>query len=89
MKINMFERERAKVTGNIDQDNIDQIGHETLWNCVYTPKYTKKDFQRNHYLFNMPLVKVVQSKTNNFKTSCTRITVWINIFSRWSFQLNE
>lgn len=30
MKINMLERERAKVTGNIDQDNIDQIGHETL-----------------------------------------------------------
>lgn len=30
MQINMFERERAKVTDNIDQDTIDQIGHETL-----------------------------------------------------------
>lgn len=59
MQINMFERERAKVTDNIDQDTIDQIGHETLWNCMYTLKYTKKDFKRNHSLFKTPLVKAV------------------------------
>lgn len=57
MKINIWERDRE--SHRCTQDNINQIGHETVWNCMYTPKYKKKDFQRSHSLFNIPLVKAV------------------------------
>lgn len=55
MKISMFERQNHRHT----QDNTDQIRHETVWNIMYTSKYTKKYFQRSHSLFNIPLVKAV------------------------------
>lgn len=50
----MFERERG--SHKHTQENIDQLGHETVWSCMYIPKYTKKDFQRNPSLSNIPLV---------------------------------